>query len=845
MFIFKNVGKFCGKLVGVIIIFLGKRCRNMLPSQPPVFLGRQDNIAEVVNNFKDGSHFLTLAGLPGVGKTTLAIAAAHEIILTSSDIITVYIHLRSIKNISDVPSLILKELSVGGLDQTDAKKRLLAWIKQLQPNGERLLLVMDNIDDLLEADQVGFVHLIQEVQNVSENTYFLFTSRKRFGDPTLEIKNILLSPLDIKSASEVICKLSPHVDSKESNQLATLCGCLPLALKLVGSLLQEHILKPAELISDLEKSRSGKLDSLRDDAFLDNWQIHAVIKTSFDKMNNDNSKVLTALGVFPGCFKKTIAIKVLTEVVEFQDKDVPTKRNIQRTIQNLCNRSLLDYSPSSQLLQIHPLIQSYLEHTSTSDPQLDDTWKKAEQTFTKCYIEMSDQLCNKYWSKDGAKCALQDFDDERMNIIYVLNRRIPKEHQLTVLRLVEESFFFLRTSVSHENLIRILNNSKDLAQQLHGYASQQSLFFQLLKTLMLGLKGDARVGPMVGKSLEEMETYTGEITAITNVQEARLCVFVGLLYFVQRNFKKAPQFINVSIEWLVKNLPDSRLLGFAHRMLGVTGQENVTLAVDHYYKALAIQESSLGENPETMMIYHNIGSALLRQKQYEKSIHCFLSSYRMLVNLGLNQHEDTSIVLSELAEAYRCTDKHNEAVQCLQKAFKVIEAIGTYRASIWTYKFMARTLRDQKKWTAAIGYMDQGLEVSHELFSQQHNPHVTDISIDKAKIYAENLGMLPEAFQLHLDCLLYDKRFGIPVTGKGRNKLLSREVDNYDVAFDELVNKIDASQFENSVCIKANQLAAEIYQQKGDTLKSQFHLDAASNLKQNSTTKEVTITLVL
>ena len=822
------------KLVGVIVV-LGKRCRNVLPSRPPVFVGRQDKVAEVVKSFQSGQHFLTLTGLPGIGKTTLAVASAYEIILTSSDLITVYVPLRSIKNVADVPSLILKELAVGGLDQSDAKKRLLAWVKQLQPCEERLLLVMDNIDDLLEADQVGFVQLLHEIWNASENTHFVFTSRKKFGNPTLGITNILLSPLELESASEMIHKLSPHVDSKESNKLATLCGCLPLALKLVGSLLQEHICKASELISDLEISRSGKMDTLRDDAFSDEWQMEAVIKTSFDKLSSNHSKVLTALGVFPGSFKKAIAIKVLTEVVEFQDEDSPAKRSIQRAIHNLCNCSLLD-NPSSQQLQIHPLIQSYLEHNSSSDPQLDETWKKAEQAFTRCYIEMSDQLCTMYWSKDGAKHALENFDDERMNLDYVLNRPIPQEHQSTVLQLLKESFLFFRTAFGHKNLVSFLNNCKGLAQQIHGYGSLQSLFFQLFKTLLLGLKGDTRVAPMVGKSLEELKNYAGEVTVISNSDEARLCVLVGLLYFVQRDFKKAPQFISISIEWLMKNSPNSTLLGFAHRMLGVTGQSDITLAVDHYYKSLAIQEKNLGENPETMMIYHNIGSALLRQKQYEKSIQCFLSSYRMLVNLGLNEHEDTTTVLSELAEAYRCTDKHNEAIQCLQKAFKVIEAIGTYRSSIWTYKFMARILRDQKNWTKAIEYMDQGFKVSHESFCHQHNPHVTDISIDKAKIYGENLAKLPEALQLHLDCLLYDKQFSVPVTGKGRNKLLSREIDDYDVAFDELASKIDTSRYECSMCIKAHQLAAEIYQQKGDAVRSQFHLDAASKLEQATRT---------
>ena len=807
----------------------------MLPSKPPVFVGRQDKIAEVVKNFQDGKYFVTLTGLPGIGKTTLAIAAAHEIILTLSDMTTVYVPLRSIKNVSDVPSLILKELSVGGLDQTDAKKRLLAWIKQLQPCEETLLLVLDNVDDLLESNQIGFVHLIQEMRNTSENIYLLFTSRKKFGDPSLDISNILVSPLDLESASEMICQLSPHVHEKESNKIATLCGCLPLALKLIGSLLHEGFCKPAELISDMENSRSGKMDTLRDDAFTDDWQIQAVIKTSIDKLNNDHSKVLTALGVFPGCFKKTIAVKVLTEVVEFQDKDNSTKRAIQCTIQSLCNRSLLDYNPSSQQLQIHPLIQSYLEHTSTSDPQLDETWKKAEQSFTKCYIEMSDQLCNMYWSKDGAKRALKDFNDERMNLVYVLNRPIPKEHHFTVLRLVEESFLFFRTSVDHDNVVSFLSKCKELAQQLHGYGSLQSLFIHLLTTVVLGLKGDSRVVPVKEASEKELHKYNGDVATITNDTEALLCVFVGLLYLIKRDYKKAPHFIMISIEWLVKNSPNSRLLGFAHRMLGVTGRENIALAVDHYYKALAIQESSLGENPETMMIYHNIGSALLRQKQYEKSIQCFLASYRMLVNLGLSEHDDTSTILGELGEAYRCINEHNEATKCLQKAFKVIRVIGIYRSSPWAYKFMARILRDQKKWTGAIEYLDQALLASHESFCQQHNPHVTDVSVDKAKIYADNLGMLTEALQLHLDCLLYDKKFGI--TGKERNILFNREIDDYDVVFDELVRRINTSRYKNSICIKAHQLAAEIYQQKGDKMKSQFHLDAASHSVTDHVTK--------
>ena len=802
----------------------------MLPSRPTVFVGRQDGVTEVVKCLKGGHHLVTLVGFPGVGKTTLGIAVAHEIILDGVNWAAVYVPLRNITSVTDVPSLVLRELAIGGLDQTDVKKRLLAWIKQLGSN-ENFLLVMDNVDDVLEADQTGFVQLIHEMQSVSDKVYFLFTSRKKFADPNLDNRSIPVSPLDMGSASDMIYELSHHVNKEESDQLASLCGCLPLALKLIGSLLCEGICQATELISELEKSRSGKLDVLRDDTFTEDWQIDSVIKTSFDKLNSDHTKALITLGVFPGHFKREIAIKILTEVVKFDEQGRSTKHIVRKVIQGLCNRSLLEYDPQSQHLQVHPLVQSFLEHTSTRHAQLEPLWKAAEYAFTKCYVEMTDQLCGVYWSKDGAKHALEEFDRERKNLEYVLRRPIPQEFQLTVLKTMDESFLFFRISMNHENCIVLIENCKDIAEQMYGHASLESLFYQLLKTVVLGLKGDARVPVMVKKSQEELDKYSGEINNISNYKEALLCAFVCLFHLVKRDFRKAPQFASTSIEWLVKNAPGSRLLGFAHRMLGVTGQDNVTRSLDHYYKALDIQEKSLGENPETSIIYHNIGSALLRQGEHQKAVQSFSSSYRMLINLRLNEHEDTAIVLSEMAEAYRCQGRHNEAKRCLQEALKIIAAIGFYRSLIWTYKFFARVLRDQSNFTEALEYFDKALTASSEAFVKQHNPHITDISIDKAKIYADHMGKLMEALQLHEDCLLYDKQFNIPSSGGGRHKLLTREIKDYDLAFDELVDKIDASKYETSLCIKAHQKAAEIYKLKGNTSAHQLHLDKANSLE--------------
>ena len=48
-------------------------------------------IDEIIKSIKGNQHFLTHTSLLGIGKTALAAATIHEIILTSSDMITICI----------------------------------------------------------------------------------------------------------------------------------------------------------------------------------------------------------------------------------------------------------------------------------------------------------------------------------------------------------------------------------------------------------------------------------------------------------------------------------------------------------------------------------------------------------------------------------------------------------------------------------------------------------------------------------------------------------------------------------------------------------------------------------
>ena len=765
-----------------------------------------------INLFDRNKRFVSFVGMPGVGKTTLAIAVGHKALESCTDPTTVvYLHLRNIRSASDIPAIIYNEIGLGK-DQSDAKKQFIAWIKQMDPS-ERLLLILDNIDDLLEIDQKAFIDTIHEISIVSKQVSFLFTSRKKFSSPRMDVQSEVVEPLDQTSASKVIQGLSSHVSESNALELAELCGYLPLALKLVGSILHDGIYPADLMISDLKKSRGGKMNTLKDDLFPGETQLEQIIETSYTKLDPESSFALLALGVFPGSFKKSSALEVLSEVVFINEKNKATA--FRRIIQNLRTRSLVEYDAASQSFQVHPMVQSFLEHKSKEGEVCAELWCKAEHAFTVYYMELVSSLSSLYWSLNGAKKALDLFNDERMNLEYVLRKPFSETFINKIFSLLENSFLFFRIVLAHDTLIDFLRSCAHQAEEVFGHNSQYHFLFQLLTTTLLGLKGDPRVRPAIKLSLQLLNEYDGPITEIADNHTAVLCTFVGLLYLVQRNFEIAPQYISKSIAWLTEHCPDSAFAGFVHRMIGITGATDPQKTLKHYTIAHDIQQRLIGENPETMILFHNIGSALLRNKDYKGAIDSFASSYRMMINLGMNKHEDTTILLTEMGEAFRCLGQKEESRNCFLESLKVTNYIGLFRSTVWTYKFFARLLRDEAKYNEAFDYLQQALDASFVVFdSGQHNPHVTDIYIDKAAILVFHLGKLHEALQLHLECVLYDKKWNVPVTGKGRHKLLSREQGDYDQALKDVTSKIPSSSGDQEYIQTAFKIATEIQEQQ-------------------------------
>ena len=275
--------------------------------QEPMF-GRSQELQEVVEIIEDGTFSVVLiTGGPGFGKTTLAKAVAHELARSENMRKVLFCRLLSKKTFNEVA---IEMIHVCGKSYAQPPEYPDQWLKDWSRQiPVQVTFVLDNADDILETEQrSSFLDILQEMTQLSEKKLtFVITSREQFKVRDLLLKEVVLSSLSTDHAKEVlISRVSDEEISKnlsKTEEIVKLCGCVPLALCIVGSLLSDYT--EERLVNDLEKEPMKLLDD-------GNESIERVIKTSFDLLSTDKQDSLVLMSVFPGSFDSDAAVAVIS-----------------------------------------------------------------------------------------------------------------------------------------------------------------------------------------------------------------------------------------------------------------------------------------------------------------------------------------------------------------------------------------------------------------------------------------------------------------------------------------------------------------------------------------------------
>ncbi len=246
-----------------------------LPRPASSFVGRDQEIEEVVTLLRDGARLLTLTGPGGSGKTRLAIEAAAELVPDFRNGVF-WIGLATLRD----PTLVTDTIG----QTLGAKDGLAEHIAERE-----LLLLLDNLEQVVEAAP-GLATLVEACPNLT----LLVTSRE-----LLRVRGEVeypVAPLAEPDAVELFCE---RARLRPDDTIAELCrrlDSLPLAVELAAA--RANVLSPAQILDRL----SGRLDLLKGGRDADPRQqtLRATIAWSHALLTPAEQGLFAQLAVFRG-----------------------------------------------------------------------------------------------------------------------------------------------------------------------------------------------------------------------------------------------------------------------------------------------------------------------------------------------------------------------------------------------------------------------------------------------------------------------------------------------------------------------------------------------------------------
>ena len=302
---------------------------HQIPSPPGDFTGRENELKELLASIELGGVTISgLQGMGGIGKTVLACKLA-ELLKPRYPDAQFFLDL---KGASAQPLTVAEALAhvvhayhpAAKLPDIESELRGL-YLSVL--DGQRTLLLMDNA---ASAEQV-------EPLIPPAGCLLLVTSRQHFTVPGLAAKNLdTLSPSD---ARDLLLTIAPRIGT-QADEIATLCGYLPLALRLAAAAMVKYRnLSPADYVQRLMDGQQRL------------QLVDASLSLSYELLSVELRERWRWLAVFPDTFADNAAAAVL-------GAEVGRARYI---LGELIATSLVEWNETSGRYRLHDLARLFAD----------------------------------------------------------------------------------------------------------------------------------------------------------------------------------------------------------------------------------------------------------------------------------------------------------------------------------------------------------------------------------------------------------------------------------------------------------------------------------------------------
>ncbi len=760
-------------------------------------VGRDDLLRQLKQRLLSGRPMAlsALNGLPGVGKTALATALAHD------EEVRAYfadgVLWAGLGYGPDVLGLLNRWATVLSAVPPDLAQRSRpeAWAASIHAaiGQRRMLLVIDDAWEIAHAlaFQVGgpnCAHLV--------TTRFPELARRFAAEGAIVVRE-----LEDTEGRLLLMRLAPEVvqaEPEEAQALVAAVGGLPLALTLLGNFLraQTHSGQPRRMRAAQERLRkaSGRLQLNEPQALVGGHpsfgagtplSLQAVIGISDQQMSEEARAALRALAVFPpkpNSFSEKAALAVSVEPTEALDE--------------LMDAGLLESTGPERYL-LHQTIADYAR------AHLQDTtaWERLSVYFvayTESYTEDYPAL-----------------DQESSNILAALEAAFEHSLRPALVRGAQAFAPFLMTRGLYTLAETHLQRSLEAAQALEDARGQIVAWLHL------------------GKIAEQRGTYAQAHTAWKQAlllarasgdeqNEAQTLRELGLLAWEQAELPQAHLFLADALA-ILRQIGDQRGIARVLMTLGnlTADQGQPEQARTTYAEALTISRQLRDQRGVGIML-QNLGILAREQGQSEQAQQLYQEALGVFRDLG--DQRSIGVVLLNLGNLTRQQGRFKQAQQFLDEALAIQHRLGQRRLIAYALMNLGSLAIDQWHFEEAHQPLDEALTIFQELHARRE----CALTLQSLGILARREGHFEQAHrQLNEALAIAQELHDLRQEGLTRRELgaLAHEEQQFEQAHQLFTEALAILQQ-----LEDRQEAAMTRLELGSLALQQGHLDEADHL---------------
>jgi tetratricopeptide (TPR) repeat protein/DNA-binding SARP family transcriptional activator len=781
-----------------------------LPPETAEFVGRDEELGLLTGEHGRISGIAIIEGMPGVGKTALAVRAARRVSGQYPDG-TLYLNLHS--HDPGSPSLdpaealhrLLQMLSVPAAQIPETiGERTALWRAHL--SRRRAVVILD---DAAGHDQIG------PLLPVTSQCLILITTRRRLPDFG-GARSLTLDVLSVDEAITLFRRIVGESRAADADQIAAavgLCGRLPLAIQITARrIAQDAPPSLSGLIDELSQSRAWLGDTGAADP-----EVIAAFDLSYGALEPDHQRFFRRLGVSP-CSSFSLPTTAALGGC--------TLAEAEKALVALLDYHLLAPAPDGQF-RFHDLIRGYAATRATRDDPGAER-RQAVSRLLDYYLHTADlagrvlhpfprrapvpvaQLPAGSPALGTQEDAAGWLESEWRNILQAARYAGRHEWKQKCADLIclladfmEISAYWDEAAAAHA---LALQASRDMADPAR--IAQASLALSAVRQqtgqheaaiplaeeaaaiyrLLADRKGEAKSLDQIG--LAHQRTARSR-EALAYFSEAQILYYAaadqrgvadtlshsGIACWQLGRYPEANAHMCDALS-LYRDVGDRRgeakvfnNLGRVHLYNGYHRD-----ALDAYQKSLQIFREIGGPQNEAIL-HQNIGSVHRYKGSYEEA----LAAYRQALTIyrDIGDLPDEAEVLNDIGAIYQSAARYDEALIHHQKARLIAEDVGNLSQQLIALRMIADVYRGSGRFGEALDHYDAALRLTRQIGDpyeegkilegiaesalNTHGPDAARIVFRQALDIFERLGV-PEAASVQIRIETIDPAFAVRIS---------------------------------------------------------------------------------